>query len=150
MRPSKQHHSSRKKASTIWGGRFAGGPSKLMQEINASITYDKTLYRQDIAGSIAHAKMLGDQKILTADDRDQIISGLRKSNRRLPLVHSHFQQLEDIHMNIENRLAELIGDQQNGFIQPVRETIKSLRSQALAERLSRILTAYLPSCKPLC
>ena len=111
MRPSKQHHSSRKKASTIWGGRFAGGPSKLMQEINASITYDKTLYRQDIAGSIAHAKMLGDQKILTADDRDQIISGLQQIEQEIAAGTFTFsEQLEDIHMNIETRLAELIGD----------------------------------------
>ena len=91
MRPSKPHHSSQKKASTIWGGRFADGPSQLMQEINASISFDKTLYRQDIAGSIAHAKMLADQNILTADDRDQIISGLQQIERILTLVHSYFQ-----------------------------------------------------------
>ena len=82
-----------------------------MQEINASISYDKTLYRQDIAGSIAHAKMLADQKILTLDDRDQIISGLRQIEKEIAAGTFIFsEQLEDIHMNIETRLAELIGD----------------------------------------
>ena len=111
MRPSKPHHSSQKKASTIWGGRFADGPSQLMQEINASISFDKTLYRQDIAGSIAHAKMLADQNILTADDRDQIISGLQQIEKDIAAGTFTFSnQLEDIHMNIETRLVELIGD----------------------------------------
>ena len=111
MRPSKPHHSGQKKASTIWGGRFADGPSQLMQEINASISFDKTLYRQDIAGSIAHAKMLADQNILTADDRDQIISGLQQIEKDIAAGTFTFSdQLEDIHMNIETRLVELIGD----------------------------------------
>ena len=111
MRPSKPNHSGQKKASTIWGGRFAGGPSKLMEEINASITYDKNLYRQDIAGSIAHAKMLADQKLLTIEDRDQIISGLRQIEQEIASGTFTFsEQLEDIHMNIETRLSELVGD----------------------------------------
>ena len=111
MRPSKPHHFGQKKASTIWGGRFADGPSQLMQEINASISFDKTLYRQDIAGSIAHAKMLADQNILTADDRDQIISGLQQIENDIAAGTFTFSdQLEDIHMNIETRLVELIGN----------------------------------------
>ena len=101
MRPSKPHHSGQKKASTIWGGRFADGPSQLMQEINASISFDKTLYRQDIAGSIAHAKMLAEQNILTAGDRDQIISGLQQIEKDIAAGTFTFSdQLEDIHMNI--------------------------------------------------
>ncbi|MBL81492.1 MAG: argininosuccinate lyase [Rhodospirillaceae bacterium] len=111
MIPSKPHHSDQKKTSAIWGGRFASGPTQLMQEINASISYDKTLYRQDIAGSIAHAEMLADQNILTTDDRDQIISGLRQIEQEIATGSFTFsEQLEDIHMNIETRLAELIGD----------------------------------------
>ena len=111
MKPLKPYNSGQKKVSSIWGGRFTGGPTKLMQEINASISYDKTLYRQDIAGSIAHAKMLADQKILTSDDRDQIISGLRQIEKEIATGTFIFsEQLEDIHMNIETRLAELIGD----------------------------------------
>ena len=111
MRPSKPHHSGQKKASTIWGGRFSRGPTQLMQEINASISYDKTLYRQDISGSIAHAEMLADQNILTNDDRDQIVSGLQQIEQEIATGKFTFsEQLEDIHMNIETRLAELIGD----------------------------------------
>ena len=111
MTSSKPHQSGKKKASAIWGGRFAGGPSQLMQDINASIAYDKTLYRQDIAGSIAHARMLADQNILTAEDRDQIISGLQQIETEIASGAFVFsEQLEDIHMNIETRLAELIGD----------------------------------------
>ena len=114
MRPSKPHHSGQKKASTIWGGRFSGGPTQLMQEINASISYDKTLYRQDISGSIAHAEMLADQNILTNDDRDQIVSGLQQIEQEIATGKFTFsEQLEDIHMNIETRLAELIGDPAN-------------------------------------
>ena len=111
MTSSKPHHSSQKKPSSIWGGRFSGGPSKLMQDINASISYDKTLYRQDIAGSIAHAQMLADQKILTEDDREQIVAGLLQIEQEIAAGTFAFsEQLEDIHMNIEARLAELIGD----------------------------------------
>ena len=111
MTSSKPHQSGKKKASSIWGGRFAGGPSQLMQDINASISYDKTLYRQDIAGSIAHAQMLAQQKILTAEDRDQIITGLQQIEQEIASGSFEFsEQLEDIHMNIETRLAELVGD----------------------------------------
>ena len=82
-----------------------------MQDINASISYDKTLYRQDIAGSIAHARMLADQNILTAEDRDQIITGLQQIEQEIAAGTFEFsEQLEDIHMNVETRLAELIGD----------------------------------------
>ena len=111
MTSSKPHQSGKKKASSIWGGRFAGGPSQLMQDINASISYDKTLYRQDIAGSIAHARMLADQNILTAEDRDQIITGLQQIEQEIAAGTFEFsEQLEDIHMNVETQLAELIGD----------------------------------------
>ena len=70
--------------------------------------------------------MLADQKILTADDCDQIIFGLQKIEQEIAEGTFTFsEQLEDIHMNIETRLAELIGDRQNDFIQPVREMTRS-------------------------
>ena len=62
--------------SSIWGGRFSSGPSQLMQDINASISYDKRLYRQDIAGSKAHASMLAAVKIISNDDCQAIHGGL--------------------------------------------------------------------------
>ena len=101
MKTSKSNHSGKKKASTIWGGRFAGGPSQLMQEINASISYDKTLYRQDIAGSIAHAQMLADQNILTADDRDQIISGLQQIEREIDSGAFTFSEQLDLKVHLQ-------------------------------------------------
>jgi argininosuccinate lyase len=63
-------------SNRMWGGRFASGPDAVMEEINASIGFDQRLYRQDIAGSIAHARMLAEVGILTQADRDAIVSGL--------------------------------------------------------------------------
>lgn len=95
----------------MWGGRFATGPDAIMEEINASIGFDKRLYSQDIAGSMAHAKMLAEAGILNAEDRDTILAGLAKV--REEIEHNKFtfsRELEDIHMNIEARLKEIIGE----------------------------------------
>lgn len=95
----------------MWGGRFATGPDAIMEEINASIGFDKRLYNQDISGSMAHAKMLAEAGILTTEDRDAILSGLEKV--REEIEHNKFnfsRELEDIHMNIEARLKEIIGE----------------------------------------
>ena len=100
-----------KQKSSIWGGRFKGGPSDLMQEINASIRFDKALYSEDIKGSKAHAHMLEKQKIISPDDLKAIQQGLDKINSEIASGEFSFSvELEDIHMNIETRLAELIGD----------------------------------------
>ena len=102
---------SQNSASSIWGGRFAGGPSQLMLDINASISYDKALFRQDIAGSRAHATMLQAAGILTADDLAAITTGLAQIETEIADGSFTFSEtLEDIHMNVEARLAELIGD----------------------------------------
>ncbi|MDC0563478.1 argininosuccinate lyase [Alphaproteobacteria bacterium] len=102
---------SQNSASSIWGGRFAGGPSQLMLDINASISYDKALFRQDIAGSRAHATMLQAAGILTADDLAAITTGLAQIETEIADASFTFSEaLEDIHMNVEARLAELIGD----------------------------------------
>ncbi len=100
-----------KQKSSIWGGRFRGGPSDLMQEINASITFDKALYAEDIQGSKAHAQMLEKQHIISPDDLKAIQQGLDKIHMEIASGAFSFSvELEDIHMNIETRLAELIGD----------------------------------------
>ena len=97
--------------SSIWGGRFSSGPSQLMQDINASIDYDKRLYRQDIAGSRAHASMLAACGIISESDRDAINGGLDTIGAEIAAGDFTFSAaLEDIHMNIESRLAELIGE----------------------------------------
>ena len=102
---------SQNSASSIWGGRFSGGPSQLMLDINASISYDKALFRQDIAGSRAHATMLQAAGILTADDLATITTGLAQIETEIADgIFTFSEALEDIHMNVEARLAELIGD----------------------------------------
>lgn len=95
----------------MWGGRFSSGPDAIMEEINASIGFDHRLYRQDIAGSIAHARMLAQSGILTEADRDQIVRGLNDVLAEIEGNRFTFSRsLEDIHMNVESRLKELIGD----------------------------------------
>ena len=97
-------------ANAAWGGRFTGGPAEIMRRINASIEFDKRLYAEDIAGSKAHSAMLVAQGILTPQDGAAIAAGLDKIKLEIEsgaLVFS--EEREDIHMNIEARLAELIG-----------------------------------------
>lgn len=95
----------------MWGGRFDAKPSDLMQEINQSITFDKKLYAQDIKGSTAHAKMLAEIGVLTKSESKKIIDGLRKIEKEIESGEFIFKiELEDIHMNIESRLKEIIGD----------------------------------------
>jgi argininosuccinate lyase len=94
----------------MWGGRFASGPDAIMEEINASIDFDRHLYRQDIAASKAHAEMLGKQGIIEADDAQRIAQGLDTILSEIEGGAFTFKRsLEDIHMNVESRLAELIG-----------------------------------------
>jgi len=94
----------------MWGGRFASAADAIMAEINASIDFDKRLYRQDIAGSKAHAAMLADCGILTRAEADTIAAGLDQVEQEIAEDRFAFsRELEDIHMNVESRLAELIG-----------------------------------------
>jgi argininosuccinate lyase len=94
----------------MWGGRFAAGPDAILEEINASIDFDRHLFAQDIAGSKAHASMLAAQGIITAADADKIAQGLDTILGEIESGKFKFSRaLEDIHMNVENRLAELIG-----------------------------------------
>ncbi|MGP0091218.1 MAG: argininosuccinate lyase [Xanthobacteraceae bacterium] len=97
-------------SNKIWGGRFASGPDAIMEEINASIDFDRHLYRQDIRASKAHAAMLAKQGIITAEDGDQIAHGLDTILSEIESGRFEFKRsLEDIHMNVEGRLGELIG-----------------------------------------
>src|SRR5665213_3096601 len=94
----------------MWGGRFAEGPDAIMEEINASIDFDRELFRQDIAGSTAHAEMLAYQGIISGEDAEKIVAGLDTILREIEAGQFKFSRaLEDIHLNIEARLAELIG-----------------------------------------
>ncbi|MEM7461157.1 MAG: argininosuccinate lyase [Pseudomonadota bacterium] len=94
----------------MWGGRFSSGPDAIMEAINASIDFDVKLYAQDIAGSKAHAQMLAKQEIISASDAEAILHGLDTILSEIEAGSFKFSAgLEDIHMNIEARLAELIG-----------------------------------------
>lgn len=102
---------NQKTANKQWGGRFTSGPSAIMEQINASIGFDKNLWKQDIQGSIAHAEMLAKQKIISEKDKNSIHQGLREIEREIQSGQFEFSRaLEDIHMNIEARLAERIGE----------------------------------------
>ena len=99
-----------KPANSLWGGRFGGGPAEIMRRINASIDFDKRLYAEDIAGSKAHCAMLVAQKILSLEDGAAITAGLDQIRSEIESGSFVFSaENEDIHMNIEARLAELIG-----------------------------------------
>src|SRR5262249_12471380 len=114
LRPKKCRRSGRAKSDNMsnkmWGGRFRTGPDAVMEEINASIDVDRHLFREDIAASKAHAAMLAKQGIITAKDARAIAHGLDTILSEIESGNFKFARaLEDIHMNVENRLAELIG-----------------------------------------
>lgn len=95
----------------MWGGRFTKAEEKNALDFNASISYDCRMYREDIAGSIAHAKMLADHGIISKEDQEKITKGLLSIKKEIDEGTFPFSvELEDIHMNIEKRLTEEIGD----------------------------------------
>jgi argininosuccinate lyase len=99
------------KGQSMWGGRFAATPAAIMTEINASLDVDRRMAEEDVAGSRAHADMLAEMGILTAADNEAIQSGLDGVSAELRAGTFPFRrELEDIHMNVEARLKELIGE----------------------------------------
>jgi argininosuccinate lyase len=99
-----------KPANSMWGGRFAMSPAEIMQEINASIGFDKRLAPQDIRGSKAHAAMLAEAGIITKADGREIAKGLDSVLAEIESGKFNFSRaLEDVHMNVESRLKDLIG-----------------------------------------
>jgi len=96
--------------NTMWGGRFAASPSEIMEEINASIDFDKRLWRHDILASKAHVAMLGATGILKASEAEEIARGLDTIAAEIEAgTFAYSRALEDIHLNVESRLRELIG-----------------------------------------
>jgi argininosuccinate lyase len=151
--------------NTMWGGRFSQAPDAVMEEINASIDFDKALAAQDIAGSRAHARMLADQGIIAAEDAERIDAGLETIGREIAEGRFTFSRhLEDIHMNVEARLKTLIGDAAGrlhtarsrndqvatDFRLWVRDAIDEIEDQlrdlqaALAERAETFADAVMP------
>jgi len=95
----------------MWGGRFGAKPGEILQAINASIDVDKRLWAEDIEGSKAHAAMLAKQGIISQDDSAAILKGLDQVAEEIARGDFAFrQELEDIHMHVESRLKEIIGD----------------------------------------
>ena len=102
---------TKKTSNQMWGGRFAAGPDAIMEAINASIGFDQRLAAQDIEGSRAHAAMLAAQDILTDSDAEAIREGLLTVLSEIETGNFEFSNaLEDIHMNVEARLKEVIGE----------------------------------------
>ncbi len=98
-------------SNSQWGGRYAGGPSAVMQAINASIGFDREMWRQDIRGSLAHAAMLAHVGIISPEDETSIRDGLEAIAGEIERGEFPFSEaLEDIHMNVEARLTERIGE----------------------------------------
>jgi argininosuccinate lyase len=94
-----------------WGGRFSAPTDSLVEEFTASVAFDRRLYRQDIAGSIAHARMLARAGVLTEKERDAVVRGLEDIRRQIEANDFAWSDaLEDVHMNIERRLTERIGE----------------------------------------
>ncbi len=97
-------------ANTMWGGRFSTSPAEVMEQINASIDFDRRLYAHDIAASIAHCKMLGETGIIQKAEAQEICDGLIRVKQEMDEGRFTFSRaLEDIHMNVESRLKDLIG-----------------------------------------
>ena len=95
----------------LWGGRFEKSTDEMINAFQASIDFDKRMYREDIEGSIAHAKMLANQHIISAEDSQKIIDGLKKILQQIEAGEFNFDiALEDIHMNIEKALTDDIGE----------------------------------------
>ncbi len=145
MSDSTKKHSA---TNQLWGGRFGQGPAEIMAQINASISFDQRLYRQDIAGSKAHCDMLVACNILSAEDGKAILNGLDQ-------ILGEFERgeitldpaLEDIHMHVETRLRDLVGDTAGRL-----HTARSRNDQVATDfrlwvrdaidRLDEALTAY--------
>lgn len=149
----------------MWGGRFQSGPDAIMEEINASIDFDKRLWAQDIRGSLAHLAMLEKQGIVASADAKAIAGGLEAVRGEIESGSFTFSRaLEDIHMNVESRLAAIVGpaagrlhtarsrnDQvATDFKLWVRDTIDDLDSQlkdlmtVLAEKAIAFAGAVMP------
>ena len=127
----------------LWGGRFEAGVAEVTQEFGASLPVDKHLYKQDIAGSKAHAKMLAAQGIISAEDEQAIAEGLTGIEQDIDAGNFTFDiNDEDIHMSIESELTRRIGE---ACTPAVRATIRWQLTRAWASRrLPRNL--WKPAC----
>lgn len=148
---------TQKDQNAMWGGRFSEGPAEAMQRFNACLDEDKRLAMEDIDGSLAHAAMLGQQGILTAQEADAIAKGLETI--RAEIIDGSFswsEALEDVHMNVESRLRDLIGDaagklhtgrSRNDQVATDTKLYTRRRLDGLAQRLEDVQRAFLAQAK---
>jgi argininosuccinate lyase len=136
------------KSNALWGGRFSGSPSEIMEAINASIDIDQRMAFEDIAGSIAHARMLAATGIISSDDATKIENGLNQIRCEIERGEMKWSAaLEDVHMNIEARLKEIIGEPA-GRLHTARSrndqvaTDFRLWLRAACDRADALITAY--------
>jgi len=136
------------KSNALWGGRFSGSPSEIMEAINASIDIDQRMAFEDIAGSIAHARMLAATGIISSDDATKIEKGLNQIRGEIERGEMKWSAaLEDVHMNIEARLKEIIGEPA-GRLHTARSrndqvaTDFRLWLRAACDRADALITAY--------
>lgn len=134
--------------NALWGGRFSGAPSRIMETINASIDTDQRMALEDIAGSLAHARMLAATGIISSEDGEEITRGLEQVQREVLAGEIKWSAaLEDIHMNIEARLKEIIGEPA-GRLHTARSrndqvaTDFRLWLRSACERIESYLSAY--------
>ena len=98
-------------STKLWGGRFKGGTDELVEEYTESVSFDQALYRQDIAGSVAHARMMARQGVISHEDADAICHGLESVREEIEAGSFVWRrEREDVHMNIESRLTDLAGE----------------------------------------
>ena len=108
-----------------WGGRFTAPTDEFVEQFTQSVSFDKRLAHYDIAGSIAHAKMLAKTKIISKKESDEIITGLKKIEEEVASDQFKWSaSLEDVHMNIESALVNVLARQEKNCIPRVRETIR--------------------------
>lgn len=145
-------------ANAMWGGRFSSSPSALMEAINASIGFDQRLASEDIQGSMAHSAMLARQGIITESDRDAIHQGLQRVLGEIESGSFAFSTaLEDIHMNVESRLREVVGEpaarlhtarsRNDQVAVDVRLWVRNAHDRAEAQ-LTGLITALLDKAEP--
>ena len=129
----------------MWGGRFKSGPDAIMQEINASVGFDKRLYAQDIAGSKAHAAMLAQQGIISKSDAKEITRGLDQVQAEIEQGKFTFSAaLEDIHMNVEQRLKDIIGEPAGRLrLQPANSQMEPILVNAEDVRIQGVVIGVL-------
>ena len=118
----------------LWKGRLENDIDKFAEEFNTSLPVDKAIYKQDISGSIAHAKMLGECKIISCEDAEAIVKGLEEIKEEIERGALAIENAEDIHTFIENHLTQKIG-----------EAGKRLHTAPATTRLSPILSCVISS-----